>query len=82
MGSALCAHAVCAVHAVLDAMCDTLQGWGLEVEQLHPEAAPGQFELVTRYSDALQVGRVAGYRFPFLLFILRPCLQYLRHLLP
>ena len=35
---------------------EALAGLGVEVEQLHPEAGPGQFEVVTRYGEAVQVG--------------------------
>lgn len=41
--------------AVLDEICDALSALEIEVEQLHPESAPGQFEIVTRYSEALEV---------------------------
>ncbi|GAB4819625.1 hypothetical protein N2152v2_006671 [Parachlorella kessleri] len=39
---------------VLDALGEALHGLGIEVEQVHPESAPGQFEVAVRYRDAIQ----------------------------
>ncbi|KAI9353812.1 hypothetical protein BDR26DRAFT_849280 [Obelidium mucronatum] len=39
--------------AVLDAIVDALESMGIPVDQFHPESAPGQFEIVTAYGDAL-----------------------------
>ena len=41
--------------AVLDEMHDTLEQMGIAVVQLHAEAGPGQFEIVTGHSPAMQV---------------------------
>lgn len=46
--------AIEAAASVLDEICDALSALEIEVEQLHPESAPGQFEIVTRYSEALE----------------------------
>ena len=39
--------------AVLDDMCAALSSMGLRVEQLHPESAPGQFELALAHGPAM-----------------------------
>ncbi|KAK3241845.1 hypothetical protein CYMTET_48429 [Cymbomonas tetramitiformis] len=39
---------------VTDEMYSALEELGIEVEQLHPESAPGQFEIVTAHLPAMQ----------------------------
>lgn len=39
----------------MDEIVEALEGLGMPVEQLHAEAAHGQFEVVTTHDDALQV---------------------------
>ena len=41
--------------AVMDDIASAVEGLGLVVEQLHTEAATGQFEIVTQYDSALKV---------------------------
>lgn len=40
-------------HAVLDAMCSTLDAMGILVEQYHAESCNGQFEIVTAHAPAM-----------------------------
>ena len=39
----------------MDDIASAVEGLGLVVEQLHTEAATGQFEIVTQYDSALKV---------------------------
>jgi glutamine synthetase len=41
--------------AVMDDIVEAVEELGQTVEQLHAEAAPGQYEIVTTHDDALQV---------------------------
>jgi glutamine synthetase len=53
--SAYCStSAVDGVADVLDEIVETLVAMGIEVEQVHAEASPGQFEVVTTHGPALQ----------------------------
>ncbi len=39
---------------IIDDMTEALQSQDIQVEQIHPEAGPGQFELATRYAFGLE----------------------------
>lgn len=40
--------------AVLDKIAAAIQDLGIEIEQVHNEGAPGQFEVVTAHQPAMQ----------------------------
>lgn len=65
-----CAQSICAcsclpatlcVTAVLMDIITSLQSIGIGVTQYHPEAAPGQFEVVLSACECAQDGRGTGY---------------------
>ena len=39
----------------MDDIVECLDSFGIEVDQLHAEAGPGQFEVVARHGPVLQV---------------------------
>lgn len=51
-------------------MCEALGELGIGIDQLHPESAPGQYEIATQHGEAMQVGleqqgrRGRGCRWP------------------